>query len=179
MTKRNNVKYLILSLVAVFLVLYIINPFIAIIYAVLWFDKIILGIGPVHRFGIELTTIATVMLGIIFGPVIAFIFTIISVPILYGLRYMLIPSSPPEWPLFTPSPYNFVEAIGAAVAGILAQQSFLLIFIGVWIAKEIIYVAVDRLAGKPPDIVYPVFNAIFNAVLIIYLGKFFLGLVGL
>ena len=179
MFRKKNILYLFLSLVIGFAALYIISPFLAVIYAVLWFDKIILGIGPVHTFGIELTTIATVLLGIIFGPVIAFIFTIVFIPFFYTLKYMLLPLPQPEWPFFVPSPYNLVEAIGAATAGVLAQQSPLIVFVGVWIIKEITYVIVDKFTGKPPDIVYPVFNAIFNAVMIVYFGSFFLGLVGL
>lgn len=179
MLKKKNILLLALSLVIGFLVLYLINPLIAIIYAVLWFDKVLLGIGPVHSFGIELTTIATVMLGVIFGPVFAFIFTIVSIPFFYTLKYTLLPLPHPDWPFFIPSPYNFIDAAGAAIAGFLAQQPMLIIFVAVWFSKEIIYAIVDRLAGKPFDMVYPVFNGIFNAVLIVYFGSFFLGLVGL
>lgn len=179
MLGKRNIILLSLTLVLGFAALYLINPLIAVIYAVLWVDKIPLGILSVHKFGIELTTIATVMLGIIFGPVIAFIFTIVAIPVIYGLRYTLLPLSPPEWPLFVPSPQNLVEAIGAAVAGLLADQSFLVIFVGVWIAKEITYVIFDRFSGKPFDMIYPVFNGIFNAILIVYFGSFFLGMVGL
>ncbi len=181
MFKKRNISLLAVSFVLGYAFFYLLGGHVlAAIFAVLWFDKIIIGLsGIVHKFGIEFTTIATILMGIIYGPVIAFAMIIIIVPILYGLRYMLLPLVPPEWPLFVPSPQNLVEALGAAVAGLLAGFPLLTIFLAVFMVKEIAYVVTDRIIGKPPDLIYPVVNFIFNLLIIINLGGFFLGLVGL
>jgi len=172
---------MVLSFVLGYALFYLIGGHIlAAIFAVLWFDKVLIGLsGIIHKFGIEFTTIATILMGIIYGPIIAFVMSIIILPILYAIRYILVPLVPPEWPLFVPSPQNLVEAIGAAVAGLLMNFPLLTIFIGVFIIKEIAYVIVDRVIGKPADIIYPMVNFVFNLLIVINLGGFFLSLVGL
>jgi hypothetical protein len=181
MLKIRNVGLMALSFVLGYAVFYLLGGHVlAAIFAVLWFDKTIIGLsGIVHKFGIEFTTIATILMGIIYGPIIAFVMSIILLPVLYGIRYVLLPIAPPEWPLFVPSPQNLVEAIGAAIAGMLAGFPLLTIFLAVFIVKEIAYVVADRAIGKPPDIIYPVVNFVFNLLIILNLGGFFLGLVGL
>jgi hypothetical protein len=181
MFRVRNVGLLALSFILGYAFFYLLGGHvIAAIFAVLWFDKVIIGLsGIVHKFGIEFTTIATILMGIIYGPIIAFVMSIIILPMLYGIRYILLPIAPPEWPLFVPSPQNLVEALGAAAAGLLAGFPLLNIFIAVFIIKEIAYIVTDRIIGKPPDLIYPVVNFIFNLLIIINLGGFFLGLVDL
>lgn len=181
MFSKKNIVFLVLSFIVGYAVFYLIGGHVlAAIFSVLWFDKIIIGTAVLpHKFGVELTTIATILMGIIYGPVIAFFLTLILLPILYGLKYVLLPLTPPEWPLFVPSPQNLVDAIGAAVAGLLMGFDLLIIFIGVFIIKEITYLIVDFSIGKPPDVIYPGVNFIFNLLIVLKLGEFFLGLVGL
>ena len=139
MFRKRNIILLLPSFVLGYAFFYLLGGHVlAAIFAVLWFDKIIIGLsGIVHKFGIEFTTIASILMGIIYGPVIAFAMIIIVVPILYGIRYVLLPIAPPEWPLFVPSPQNLVEALGAAAAGLLVGFPLLTIFIAVFIIKEI------------------------------------------
>ena len=181
MFKTRNIGLLALSFILGYGIFYLLGGHIlAAIFAVLWFDKVLIGVsGIVHKFGIEFTTIATILMGLIYGPIIAFVMSIIILPVLYGIRYVLLPIAPPEWPLFVPSPQNLVEAIGAAVAGLLVGFPLLTIFLAVFVIKEVAYVIADRLIGKPPDIIYPVVNFVFNLLIVFYLGGFFLGLVGL
>lgn len=181
MFSKKNIIFLVLSIVLGYGLFYLIGGHVlAAIFAVLWFDKVIIGTAGIpHKFGVEFTTIATILMGIIYGPVIAFFLTLILLPILYGLKYVLLPLTPPSWPLFVPSPQNFVDAIGAAAAGLLGGFPLLLIFLGAFIIKEIAYVIVDISIGKPPDVIYPFVNFIFNLLIVLKLGDFFLGLVGL
>ncbi len=176
-----NIIFLVLSIVLGYLGFYLIGGHVlAAIFAVLWFDKVIIGTaGLPHKFGVELTTIATILMGIIYGPVLAFVLTMILLPVLYGLKYILLPLSPPSWPLFVPSPQNLVDAIGAAAAGIFAGFDLLILFLGVFIIKEIAYLAVDFMIGRPPDVIYPFVNFVFNILIVLNMGSFFLGLVGL
>ena len=179
MFKKRSILFLVLSLVGGYLMLHIFDVTLAAIFLVLWFDKVFLGmVSVVKYFGIELTTIATILLGITYGPLIGFVFALIVIPIMHGIKYLFLPLPPPEWPLFVPGPYNFVDALGAAIAGFLASYPILYILIPVLIVKDISYAAVDRLFfSKPPEVIYAIGNFIFNLVIIFQFGNFFLEMI--
>jgi hypothetical protein len=179
MFRKRNFLFLVLSLAVGYLIFHLFNAALAAIFLVLWFDKVFLGMtGIVRYFGIEFTTIATILLGIVFGPLVAFVFSLIVIPILHGIKYLFLPLPPPEWPLFVPSPYNFIDALGAAIAGFLSSYPIIYILIPVLILKDIIYSAVDMaLFSKPPEIMYAIGNFIFNLIIIINFGNFFTGMI--
>ena len=164
------------------LLLYVLGgPGLAAIYAILWADKVLLGFAGVIRYaGIEFTTMVTILTGMLFGPVLAFIFIIIVIPILHAIKFIALPLYEPDWPLFVPHYYNFVDAIGASVAGMAAGLPLLWIMILVLIARGIMYPFIDfYLLDKGINFFTIPPTAIFNLLLAWYLGGFFLGLVGL
>lgn len=179
MFKKRNIIFLVLFLLVGYVLLRIFDAALAAIFLVLWFDKVFLGmIGVIRYFGIEFTTIATILLGITHGPLIAFVFALVVIPILHGMKYLFLPLPPPEWPLFVPSPYNFIDALGAAIAGFLSSYPILYILIPVLIVKDITYAAVDNLFfSKPPEVLYAIGNFIFNIIIILNFSNFFLGMI--
>lgn len=137
----------------------------ALIFLLLAFDKTVLGMaGILRRVGIEFTTILTIFLGILHGPVFAFFFTIITVPLFHAIKFFFLPMQP-DWPLFVPAPYNVVDAIGASLAALLKGLVVGQIMLAVITAKIILYAVVDRFAyGRPPDLLGAVTYFAFNMV---------------
>lgn len=150
-----------------------------VIFALLWIDKIIIGSIPVVRkFGVEVTTIATIFLGIVYGPVIAFVFSLVFIPALHAIKFIILPM-PSEWPLFVPSPYNVADAIGAAIAGLLQSQAFMLIMVAVLISKILVYAFVDRIfLSKPVDIIGAVGMTAFNLMVMLPIAGYFASVTG-
>ena len=179
MFKKKNILFMFISLIAGYSLFYFFDVTLAAIFLVIWFDKVFLGmLGIVRCFGIEFTTIATILLGITHGPLFAFVFALIVIPIMHGIKYLFLPLPHPEWPLFVPSPYNFVDALGAAIAGFLASSPILYILIAVLIIKDITYALADKLFfSKPPEVIYAIGNFIFNFIIILQFGSFFLELI--
>src|SRR3989338_6367962 len=124
---NTNVIALFSTLFVGFLAIYLIWGFpLAVIFAILWIDKVLIGaIGAVRYIGIEFTTIATVLLGFLYGPVFSFLFALISLPVLHAMKYIFLPLPQPEWPFFVPSPYNLIDAMAALIASFLAGLPFL------------------------------------------------------
>lgn len=165
-----------------FFLIYLIWGFpLAAIYAILWIDKILIGaIGAVRYIGIEFTTIATVLLGFLYGPVFSFLFALISLPVLHAMKYIFLPMPPPEWPFFVPSPYNLIDAFAAIAASFLAWLPFLHAVLIVVLLKDIGYAVVEKLMiNKPVDVISAITYIIFNLVIAAHFGSFFLGLVGM
>ncbi|MBI4173812.1 MAG: hypothetical protein HY519_03780 [Candidatus Aenigmarchaeota archaeon] len=153
----------------------------AAIYVIMWFDKVILGFAGIVRWiGIDFTTIATVMLGMAFGPWFAFFYTIIVIPVFHAVKFIALPLYEPEWPLFIPHYYNFIDAIGAALAGMFAWSGIFWAAIVVMFARMILYSMVDYyLLEKGVNVFIIPQNFIFNLLLVWYYGKFFAGLAGI
>ena len=151
----------------------------AVVFLMIWIDKSIIGYaGILHKFGIEITTIATIFLGLTHGPLFAFFFTLIVVVVAHGFRHIAFPSAPTEWPPFVPYPYNFIDAAGAVVASIVRLPILHTLLI-VLLVKVILYIIIDRIAfGKPPDFVGGVTNVAFNLAIFLPISQFFLSLTG-
>ncbi len=150
-----------------------------VIFALLWIDKIAIGSIPVVRkFGVEITTITTIFLGIAYGPVIAFFFSLVFIPALHAIKFIILPM-PSEWPMFVPSPYNVADAIGAAIAGLLQSQALMLIMAAVLISKILVYAFVDRVfLSKPVDVIGAVGMTLFNLALILPIAGYFASVTG-
>ncbi len=174
------IAYLIGAMIAGFLLSFFLGGVaLAFIFLFIWLDKSIVGYtGILHRFGIEITTIATVFLGLLYGPVMAFFFTLIVVVLSHGFRHLAFPGSPTEWPPFVPYPYNFVDAAGALTAAFI-RLPILHTLLVVLLVKLILYILVDRIAfGKPPDFIGGVANIAFNLALFLPISQLFLSLTG-
>jgi hypothetical protein len=71
-----KITALLFTLVAGFAFFFILSGLpLAIIYAVLWIDKIVIGsFGPIRYVGVEFTTFATVLLGFTHGALFSFLY---------------------------------------------------------------------------------------------------------
>src|SRR3989338_2930677 len=118
--------------------LFFIDYKLAIIYLLLWFDKVPLGILSIPRLvGIEFTTISTLLLGILYGPLGA-IFIFFAVPLLDGVRNLFIKTES-EWPPFVPGFANIVDALLALVAFLFASQDIFVILIVILLIKYAVH----------------------------------------
>ncbi len=147
------------------LILMVIDYKLAVIYFLLWFDKVSMGILSVPKLiGIEITTISTLLLGILYGPLgAAFIF--FAVPILDGVRSLFVKIDS-EWPPFVPGFANIVDSVLVIVAFVLASQDIFVIMIAILLIKYAVHETKDMVYGKPFDfMVIP--NFVFNLVILL------------
>ena len=94
------------------------------------------------------------------------IFALIVIPILEGIRQLFIPGND-EWPPFVPSPSHVADGIVALIAFLLRNNSLFIIFIVALIIKYAINIFKDvAILGKPPDILTPIPNFVFNMLLV-------------
>jgi hypothetical protein len=173
-----GVVLLVLTLVSGFAAFSVFDPRLAILFALLWVDKtVISAFGAIRYFGVELTTVTSVILATLYGPFFAFIFLIVLIPVLHGLKYILLPLPTPEWPLFVPSPYNIVDAVGALVAGLLVPLSFFINLLVTAVSKDILFAFAARLTmSKPVNVLSAITSVVFNMFVGYPFGLFILGL---
>ena len=166
MNFSKGVGLLLLTLVAGFIIFYLFDIKLAILFVVLWVDKTIISAFRIIRyFGVELTTVASVIMAIFYGPWFAFIFILVSTPVLHALKYIFLPMPQPEWPLFVPSPYNIVDALGALVAGFVAPLQLFYALLVTAIAKDVFFAFAEKfMLSKPVDVISATTSIIFNIV---------------
>ncbi len=148
-----------------------------IIFLLIWIDKILLGVMELPgRVGIELITISTVLLGIGYGPVVGFLFALIMIPLVEGVKYEItkIPSS--DWPPFVPSPDHFADAAIAVLASLLVGMNLLLIMVICLAVKGVLKYFSALMIGKPPDFLNIIFSFAFNVFIVVYAGAFITGI---
>ncbi len=169
--KINKALLLLLTLLVGAGLFYLIGGFVlAAVYVLIWIDKIVI-INTLKYFGIELTTMATLMLGIAYGPIAAFIFGIVVIPLLHSMRFVLLPLQQPDWPLFVPHPNNVVDALGGAVAGMFATLPFLYLAVAVTLLKDVGYALSEGvLLGKPINWFSAVMYLLVNALIAYQFG---------
>lgn len=151
------------------------------IFALLYTEKVFLGaFSPIGMIGIELTTVSTVLAGIIYGPVFAAIYCLAAITILRGLRHIFLPVSEPKWPPFLAGPDDMLHAGGAIVAGLLA---FLPIF---WVVNIVsLYktlgwaYAIPAIMDQPWNPFTSMLTIIFNATAGLMIAMFVLSLSGI
>lgn len=160
---------------------YVFDPRLAVLFAVLFADKVILGAaGFIRRFGIEFTTIATVPLAVLYGPLFSFVFLVVVVPVLHAVKFLSLPVGQPDWPLFVPSPYNIVDALAAVVVGLLSSYGFFAMLMAAVIAKIALYALFDRFVlAKPVDVIGGATYLAFNVIVGLQFGSAFMKMVGL
>ncbi len=161
--------------VAAFPAIYLVSPAFGIIFLMLWIDKIILRTVTPSAFGIELVTISTVLAGIAHGP-IAGVAVIFLIPMLEGVKYIIIPTNQ-EWPPFVPSPYNLIDGLVVTVAWLLQSEQLLVIVALALAIKLLINATIDTfIMQKPFNIISAVTSAAFNIFLVVSFGGWFEGL---
>ena len=171
---------LIIAMIIGFLLsFFIFGVALALIFLFIWIDKSIIGYAEIfHKMGIELTTITTVFLGILFDPLFAVVFAMVVIVIAHGFRYIAFPSAPSEWPPFVPHPYNFIDAIGVVVASLAGMPLFYTLIV-VLAVKTMLYMIIDRIAlGRPPNIIGAMMNIVFNLIIFLPVAHFFIAVSG-
>lgn len=146
-------------------------PF-AVIFFLLWVDKIISGYtkGALSELGIELVTVPTIYIGILYGSIFAFLFCFLVYPILNAIKWVIAQPLTTELPPFIPSPDTFIDGMIGFMAGILPGLLPLpMLFIVCVIAKNILISIKDAwFFGMPPKPM-ALINIIANVFLANYL----------
>ena len=174
------IYYFIIATVVGFLLSFLAGIALALIFIIIWIDKSVIGYFEVfHRIGIELTTVATIFLGFLYGPIPAFVFTMVVILLAHGFKLISFPGAQSEWPPFVPHPYNLIDAIGAAAAAMLSGLPLFNVLIIVLIAKTALYMIFENLAfGKPPNFVGAFINIVFNIAVFVPMAQLFISLTG-
>ena len=161
----NKIQIFIISVLPT-LPLLLIDYKLAAIYFILWLDKVPMGILSIPRLiGIEFTTISTLLLGILYGPLgAAFIFFI--VPILDGVKQQFAIADS-EWPPFVPGFANIVDAVVTMVAFMMASQDIFVILAVMLIIKYAVHFVKDRIYAQKPFDIMLILNFIFNIVIML------------
>ena len=157
---------------------FLVGIVLAIIFAVLWFNKVILQpLTFPYYFGIEFVTVSIIIIGILYGPVFGFVFAITVIPFLNGLKYIL-GYTEEEWPAFVPEPMNFADGFAAVLAWNLRDQNIFIIFFVVLIMKYAISIIKDKIIvpDKPAMIIVLIPNFVFNMFLAWQLNIFLIDL---
>ncbi|MBI4019312.1 MAG: hypothetical protein HY364_03580 [Candidatus Aenigmarchaeota archaeon] len=136
-----------------------------VIFFMIWFDKIVLRSVTPSILGIELTTISTILMGITLGSVTAFILAIVVMPILEGVKMLLVPT-PSEVPPFIPTPYHLLDGLVAAVAPLFVWLPFYGIVALLLAGKLALDAAIDIFVfSKPFDVISGATTFIFNLII--------------
>lgn len=146
-------------------------------YVLLWIDKVAIGSFKILRkFGLELATISTIAVSFFYGPVNAFIFGIIVIPLLHNVKFIFV-AQDDDWPPFVPTPYGVIDVAGGSLAFFLKGFGFFYAVIAILLLKYILYAAADRIMyDRPIDIISPVMNFILHIIIFIPLGVSVFGL---
>lgn len=146
----------------------------AVAYMLIWIDKILLGFfytktGVDVIFYIEFITITTILVGLHYPPIPAFLFMLL-VPLVLNSVKQLIKPSDTGGAFLLPSFNNFVDGILAAVVHSMKGQGLLIIMLIVQAIKHPSCLLYERIANpdKPPEIRI-IFQIIFNFWLALYL----------
>jgi hypothetical protein len=183
-----DVKYY--SVVAVLLAVGLIICFIigglklAIVYTMLWIDKIIIGkLKKPLEFGIELYSLPAILVGIAYGPATGFLFGFLAIPIIAGFLDV-VPCLVCEfheldtgWGPFIPSFESVISGIIGAIAGLLGQFLPFIFIVAICIlVRFFISVIKDGVLRMPPKIIAYLINLGLNIGIAFLLQSFFISI---
>jgi len=147
------------------------------VYLLVWIDKIILGLFRLFRYvGIETTALATVVAAMFYGPLFSFILILALFTVLQSVRYLIVPISVPEYPLFVPNPDSVIYASGGIIAAFALPLGLGATLLLVVASKYIVYILADLLLRKPPHLPALIGGMLFNAIVMIPTGFLLIGL---
>ena len=153
----------------------------AIVYAMLWIDKVVIGKLKVPmEFGIELFSLPAILVGIIYGPAIGFIFGFLIIPLIGGIidviSSLILGSQLLDtgWEPFVPSPDSLISGAIAVVGGLISPfLPFFFIVLVCIIIRFIVSVVKDIMMGNPPKIIAYIINLVLNLFIAFSLQAFF------
>jgi len=166
-----HIRYLLipLNLVFGFIFFGLFGLALAIIFAIIWFDKSVLWFF--NSLGIELTTIAMIMIGIIYGPLVGFFFALVVLPVLEGMKTFYLPAASGGWPPFIPQPYHVLDGMVAAIAWFMKDSPlFLIMLVAVFLKCPATGLIDEFVVGKPANILKLIISGIFNMAMVFYLN---------
>ena len=127
------------------------------IYLFIWFDKVVMGYTRIfHVFGLGMTSTAAIFSGIIYGPLFAFLFAFLVMPLIDTLKWIVAPPYEPMWPPAVPSPEGFIDGLAGVAAahlfGVLPLAVLIFVCVGLKIPLNMLK---DMLMyGMPPKPLY-------------------------
>ncbi|MBI4014998.1 MAG: hypothetical protein HY365_03515 [Candidatus Aenigmarchaeota archaeon] len=153
------------SLVLGSLVYYLIGgPPLLYLFLLVWLDKTILRSITPEFLGIEVTTLATVLAGMALGGMGGFVFAIITIPLLEGIKGLIVPGN--DVP-FLPTPYHLADAIVAFLASFLAGVPLLGAVAALLAVKFMMDATIDaHFTAKPFDFLSAGLTVVFNLLMV-------------
>lgn len=134
------------------------------LFLLVWLDKTILRSVMPEFLGIELTTLATVLAGMALGGAGGFVFTIVTVPLLEGVKGLVVPSDSPP---FLPTPYHLADAIVAFLASFLAGVPLIVALATMLLVKFMMDATIDaHFTAKPFDFLSATLTFAFNMFIV-------------
>lgn len=127
------------------------------IFIFIWLDKVVMGYTRIfHVFGLGMTSTAAIFAGIIYGPLFAFLFAFIVMPLIDTLKWIVAPPYEPMWPPAVPSPEGFIDGLaGVAAANLVGVLPFsLLIVVCTGLKIPLNMIKDMALYGMPPKPLY-------------------------
>jgi hypothetical protein len=173
-------KYLLIPLSLVFGLIFFgfFGLALAAIFALIWFDKILLWF--LGSFGIELTTISMLLIGISYGPFVGFFFVLLVLPLLEGMKTFYLPVAQSDWPAFVPTPYHLLDGVIVTLAWFMKDNPLLLIMVVALLVKYPSTAMIDNyFIGKPPNLLRLLLAIVFNLILVVYLSDVFVNIMSL
>lgn len=149
---------------------FLINPLAAFVYLLIWIDVLVIArIEFAEMAGIETLTLAAVISGIAFGPVIGFFFSLFGISLVAILLVYLVKKSLTER---LPNIYFIGMASAAALSGILITHIPLLAVVAIAVIfKHVVYYAINIGIANigiehPWDILSLIINVAFSVIFV-------------
>jgi len=149
----------------------------AALFFLIWFDEVVFSILKVPAIvGLEFATLASVVLGLNFGPVAAFVFLVVYKPITRTLRQLWVSYADENESPFAPSAEELVFFLISLLAMFFAFVPFLFLFMFLVIVKDVLVLLSDiYIDGElDPYTLNMVPNFFFN----LFIGYYASGLLG-
>src|SRR3989344_1376220 len=129
-----------------------------------WLDKTILRSVTPQILGVEVTTLAMVLAGMALGGIGGVVFAIVTIPLLEGVKGLVIPSDSPP---FLPMPYHLADAIVAFIASFLAGVGLMPALATMFAVKFMMDATIDaHFTAKPFDFLSAMLTFAFNMLIV-------------
>ncbi len=135
-----------------------------------WLSKVLSGYTRrgTESFGIEFMTVSVVLVGVHYGPTIAFVFGFVVLAIIDVISWLINPPFEAMWPPLIPGPDTLIDGLIGVVAGIIGNSlPFTFAVLVCVIIKNILVPLKDSLIYGMP--IKPVF--IFNIVISVVIAR--------
>ncbi|MBI2971654.1 MAG: hypothetical protein HYY37_04530 [Candidatus Aenigmarchaeota archaeon] len=150
-----------------------------IVFVFLWIDKVIFGILRINSI-VEFTTVSTIIIGIVYGPIFGFFFSLFLIPLLDGIKIFFIKVNI-EWPPFIPGFANVIDGLVAVAAWFLMGFDLLYIMLACLALKYtlnfLFHVIKLRVYTQQPFDYKMFFSVISNVAIIVLFRDIIMGII--